>query len=821
MTAIRAYEMDLYRRLVDGLEAIPGLTPVRDHRPRPVRRADADRGAAPRGDRAAGGRRGARRGGDRGLGRRLLRDRPDRAARPARAGRRRPDRADPLQHGGGGRPAGRRARADRGRRPTGSAVAADGRASAPDDRPMAAGRPRPTSPSSAAGSSGRRPRRSSPRPALRVRLYERIGDRRRRVRTELRDRPAPVRPGPRGPLPAVARARTGSSPTRRRPAFALPGRAGRAAVRRARRRARPRRRRRAGPRRWPETRPEVRRRRRAARARAGARAGPRRLPPGDRLPGRAGIRDRAPSPRSPPSAASRSSIGARPSSPSMAGDRVVGVERPGVRVEPAGAVVVAAGPWTPGARRPDRPLAADRPGLGRRRVGRARGAPRHGLEAIDIDDRARRATRTPRARQPPRTPLRRRRRRSASCPPPGRARSARRSSPTSPSRTAGSDALRRVGARYVPGVADAPLVGPPPLRPAGQPRRAAADRAGAVVRRACGSWPATGRGGSRPGPGSARLLVDRMLDAGTAIAAELAVDRFGRPRPSARTRRRTGRTSAATSARGARPSVRRGVGGGPAGGRPRRPRARPEPVGARPRSGSPAHGSRPASASLGVTPRIRAVAAYPLTAASLRPHRTAGKPVRRRILRGVIPTSAPRRRPQLDRAAPRRARQARPGPAFGRAYDDPAHGFLRPVDLDAAQREHDGLVATLDGLGVRVHALDVEPDTDPDLCYVFDPLLVTADGAIPLRPGKPNRRGGARRPGRLAGRPRRADRRPDRAARHRRGRRHGLAPRRPVRHRPDAPDERRSAPGSWRRSSAATSGSSTSRTGRGPRSSST
>ena len=81
----------------------------------------------------------------------------------------------------------------------------------------------------------------------------------------------------------------------------------------------------------------------------------------------------------------------------------------------------------------------------------------------------------------------------------------------------------------------------------------------------------------------------------------------------------------------------------------------------------------------------------------------------------------------------------RPGPAFGRAYNDPAHGFLWPCDLDAARREHDGLVATLDGLGVRVYTLDVEPDDDPDLCYVFDPLLVTADGAIPLRPGKPNR----------------------------------------------------------------------------------
>ena len=81
-----------------------------------------------------------------------------------------------------------------------------------------------------------------------------------------------------------------------------------------------------------------------------------------------------------------------------------------------------------------------------------------------------------------------------------------------------------------------------------------------------------------------------------------------------------------------------------------------------------------------------------------------------------------------------------PGPAFARAFDDPAVGFLRPVDLDRARREHDGLVATLDGLGVRVHLLDAETD-DPDLVYVFDPLLVADGGAIPLRPGKPNRVG--------------------------------------------------------------------------------
>jgi dimethylargininase len=82
----------------------------------------------------------------------------------------------------------------------------------------------------------------------------------------------------------------------------------------------------------------------------------------------------------------------------------------------------------------------------------------------------------------------------------------------------------------------------------------------------------------------------------------------------------------------------------------------------------------------------------------------------------------------------------RPGAAFGAAFDDPAHGFLLPVDLAAAQREHEAYVDLLVQLGVEVHILDVQTD-DPDLVYTFDPLLVTDRGAIPLRPGKPNRRG--------------------------------------------------------------------------------
>ncbi|MBA3877278.1 MAG: hypothetical protein C0498_10130 [Anaerolinea sp.] len=80
----------------------------------------------------------------------------------------------------------------------------------------------------------------------------------------------------------------------------------------------------------------------------------------------------------------------------------------------------------------------------------------------------------------------------------------------------------------------------------------------------------------------------------------------------------------------------------------------------------------------------------------------------------------------------------RPGPAFGAAFDDPAHGFLHPVDLDLARREHDTFVELLASLGPRVHVLESEV-ASPDLVYTFDPLLVSERGAIPLRPGKPNR----------------------------------------------------------------------------------
>jgi N-dimethylarginine dimethylaminohydrolase len=81
-----------------------------------------------------------------------------------------------------------------------------------------------------------------------------------------------------------------------------------------------------------------------------------------------------------------------------------------------------------------------------------------------------------------------------------------------------------------------------------------------------------------------------------------------------------------------------------------------------------------------------------------------------------------------------------PGPAFGRAYEDPAHGFLHACDLAAAKREHEAFANLLASLGTTVHFIDAETDS-PDLVYTFDPLLITDRGSIPLRPGKPNRRG--------------------------------------------------------------------------------
>src|SRR3954466_3360594 len=88
----------------------------------------------------------------------------------------------------------------------------------------------------------------------------------------------------------------------------------------------------------------------------------------------------------------------------------------------------------------------------------------------------------------------------------------------------------------------------------------------------------------------------------------------------------------------------------------------------------------------------------------------------------------------------RRVLVRRPDEAFGGA--DPAvwHYTSRP-DLAAARREHDALVEILRAAGAEVieHA---EPQPQrADAIFVFDPALITDQGAVLLRMGKALRRG--------------------------------------------------------------------------------
>lgn len=82
----------------------------------------------------------------------------------------------------------------------------------------------------------------------------------------------------------------------------------------------------------------------------------------------------------------------------------------------------------------------------------------------------------------------------------------------------------------------------------------------------------------------------------------------------------------------------------------------------------------------------------------------------------------------------------RPTDAFGSAFDDPACGYLAPVDLEIARKEHALFCELLASLGSTVHQLDADSPY-PDQIYTYDPALVTDDGAVLLRSGKPGRRG--------------------------------------------------------------------------------
>ena len=358
MTAIRAYEMELYRRLVDGLEAIPGLRLYGITDRSRSSTADADRGADDRGLRAAGDQRGARPGRDRHVGRRLLRDGPDRAARPGRDRRRRPDRADPLQHGRGGRPRRRRRspgspRATPVGEPAGAAVSPDVADRRRRDR---------------RDGGGRVPGRAG----ARVTLYERTATRGRRLGPQLGSRPATVRPGARRALPRVARGVSRSRGRAAGGAFGARRGAGRAAATSDGTCPSPGDRRRAGRGVIRTADPEVI---------AGGTCATRLEPRSPRTWSRAGLAigyPVAPASATRAYAAVAERAAQRSSSARRASrirDGAPSASRSTALSEPAGAVIVAAGPWTP--RSSTRSVAWQpiRPIWGVVAAGRARGAP--------------------------------------------------------------------------------------------------------------------------------------------------------------------------------------------------------------------------------------------------------------------------------------------------------------------------------------------------------------------------------------------------------------------------------------------------------------
>lgn len=82
----------------------------------------------------------------------------------------------------------------------------------------------------------------------------------------------------------------------------------------------------------------------------------------------------------------------------------------------------------------------------------------------------------------------------------------------------------------------------------------------------------------------------------------------------------------------------------------------------------------------------------------------------------------------------------RPDESFGRA--DPAKWhYTAPINLAAAQAEHDAFVAVLHQAGVEVAYHDIPLADHADAIFVHDPVIITANGAVILKMGKDLRRG--------------------------------------------------------------------------------
>ncbi len=68
-------------------------------------------------------------------------------------------------------------------------------------------------------------------------------------------------------------------------------------------------------------------------------------------------------------------------------------------------------------------------------------------------------------------------------------------------------------------------------------------------------------------------------------------------------------------------------------------------------------------------------------------------------------------------------------------------GWHQPLDLDAAEAQHRQLVSILERAGAEVIVIGPAEHTGLDSIYTHDCALVIPDGVIPLRTGKPQRRG--------------------------------------------------------------------------------
>ena len=219
-------------------------------------------------------------------------------------------------------------------------------------------------------------------------------------------------------------------------------------------------------------------------------------------------------------------VGGGVARPVVVDGHVTGVERNG-SVEPAGEVVVAAGPWTPDVVEPAGTWRPIRSSWGVVASVVLPNAPRHGLEAIDI-------TVEPHADAAPESASRQVHDDEVEfslVPAAGSSALGSTFLPNEPDPEMWVASLRSVGSRYVPAVAAAPLVGLRRCaRPVSRDGRPLVGRAPWVD----GLWILAGHGpwGISTAPGSARLVADAILGRGPddAIPAALAAARFGWPR---------------------------------------------------------------------------------------------------------------------------------------------------------------------------------------------------------------------------------------------------------------------------------------------------